>query len=161
MLISWLVLFTSIVNGGAAPAAAVPATAAFPQPSVPKQWQIDGIRLGDLANEVRGEWGNPGKIESDEWRKECEVWSYADGKNVGLCEGEVSFVQVTATARSANVNGREIKLNDKDLKRALGKPQFRAEDGWGVVNGSDSLKVFVDDRGRLVSLDLFAGPCNG
>lgn len=78
-----------------------------------------------------------------------------------MCDGEVSFVQVTATARSANVNGREIKLNDKDLKRALGKPQFRAEDGWGVANGSDSLKVFVDDRGRLVSLDLFAGPCNG
>jgi hypothetical protein len=161
MLISWLVLFTSIVNGGSAPAAAVPATAAFPQPSAQKQWQIDGIRLGDLASEVRGEWGNPGKIESDEWHNECEVWSYADGKNVGLCEGEVSFVQVTATAQSANVNGRDIKLIDKDLKRALGKPQFRSDDGWGVVNGSDSLKVFVDDRGELVSLDLFAGHCNG
>ncbi|WP_239618500.1 hypothetical protein [Cohnella mopanensis] len=159
MLISWLILFSSIVNGGAAPAAAVPATAVYPDP-VPKQWQIDGIELGDPSSEVRGAWGNPGKIESDEWQSGCEVWSYTGGKNVGMCEGEVSFIQVTANAKSANLNGRMVKIADKDLRQALGKPEFQADDGWGVVNGSDSLKVFVDDRGNPVSLDLFDGTCS-
>lgn len=177
MMISWLILLSSIVNGGAAPAAAAPAMLAPVVPSkvvpstvvptatphpVPhsKQWQLNGVELGDAASEVKGTWGSPSIITTDELQNDCETWSYRDGKNVGLCSGEVSFVQITADANKANLDGDDINLLNKDLRQALGKPEFEAEDGWGVVNGAEALKVFLDDRGSLVSLDLFLDPCN-
>jgi hypothetical protein len=166
MLIPWLVLLSSIVNGGAPPAAAAAApapaataTAVEPDP-IYKQWQLNGIGLGDQAIEVKGTWGSPSKIDSDEWRNECEIWSYGDGKNVGMCDGAVSFVQITAAAKKANLNGHDIAMVNRSLRQALGKAEFAADDGWGVVKGAEALKVFVDDRGKLVSLDLFSDPCS-
>lgn len=88
MLISWLVLFTSIVNGGAAPAAAVPATAAFPQPSVPKQWQIDGIRLGDLANEVRESGETRGRSSPTNGAKNAKYGATRTGKTSVCATGK-------------------------------------------------------------------------
>jgi hypothetical protein len=159
MLISWLILFSSITNGGAAPAAAAPVTAVYPQPAQ-QQLTLDGIELGDKVVEVKEAWGNPSKVDIDEWRSDCEIWSYKGGKNVGMCDGTVSYVQVTANAKKANLNGQDIAMLNKELRQALGKPEFKAEDGWGIVRGSEAIKVFVDERGKLVSLDLFSEPCN-
>jgi hypothetical protein len=47
-----------------------------------------------------------------------------------------------------------------ELRKALGKPDFVADDGWLVLRGEEALKVFVNEQGKLVSLDLFAGPDN-
>jgi hypothetical protein len=154
MLLSWLVLLSSIVNGGSPPAAAVPATVAYSDP-VPQQWQLDGIELGEETARVTGKWGHPSKIAPDGWRNECEIWSYKDGKNVGICDGSVSYVQVMANAKKADLNGKVIPMFIADLRQALGKPEFEADDGWGIVKGQEALKVFIDERGKLVSLDLF------
>jgi hypothetical protein len=154
MLLSWLVLLSSIMNGGSPPAAAVPATVAYSDP-VPRQWQLDGIKLGEEMTGVTGKWGRPSKIAPDEWRNECEIWSYKDGKNVGICDGSVSYVQVMANAKKAELNGKVIPMFITDLRQALGKPKFEADDGWGIVKGQEALKVFIDERGKLVSLDLF------
>jgi hypothetical protein len=148
------VLLSSIINGGSPPAAAVPATVTYSNP-VPQQWQLDGIELGEAANRVTDKWGHPAKVFSDEWQNECETWSYKDGKNVGICDGSVSYVQVTANAKKANLNGRDIPMMKSDLRQALGNPEFEADDGWGIVRGQEALKVFVDERNNLVSLDLF------
>ncbi|QJD84364.1 hypothetical protein [Cohnella herbarum] len=158
MLISWLILFSSITNGGAAPAAAAPVTAVYPQPAS-QQLILDGIELGAKGAEVKEAWGNPSKIVSDEWSSDCEIWSYKGGKNVGMCDDNVSYVQVMADAKKANLNGTDIAMVNKDLRQALGKPEFKAEDGWGIVRGSDAIKVFVDEKGKLVSVDLFPEPC--
>jgi len=158
MWISWMFLISSIMNGGAAPPSAAPAVAAYPWTAL-SQWELDGIALGDTEWEVAAAWGKPSEIEADEWRSDCVTWSYGDGKNVGLCEGTVSFVQVTSRAGKANLNGRELAMAGPDLRRALGKPEFEAEDGWGIVRGPEALKVFVDDRGAPVSLDLFGSEC--
>jgi hypothetical protein len=154
MLLSWLVLLSSIMNGGSPPAAAVPATVAYSDP-VPRQWQLDGIKLGEEMTGVTDNWGRPSKIAPDEWRNECEIWSYKDGKNVGICDGSVSYVQVMANAKKAELNGKVIPMFITDLRQALGKPKFEADDGWGIVKGQEALKVFIDERGKLVSLDLF------
>ncbi|MFB9277692.1 hypothetical protein [Cohnella cellulosilytica] len=153
MRLSWLLLIASLLNGGSTPPSSAP-VAAVPLPVVP-HWELDGVALGDAGMEVSAAWGSPGTIEEDEWYPGCVIWSYADGRNVGLCEDAVSFVQVTAGAGQASLNGREFPLEDAALRQVLGKPEFEAEDGWGVVNGFEALKVFVDDRGKLVSLDLF------
>ncbi|OXS56166.1 hypothetical protein B1A99_20565 [Cohnella sp. CIP 111063] len=158
MWISWLLLLSSLLNGGPAPSSAAPAAVVHPQPVVPR-WELDGVALGDDEWKVAAAWGRPGAIGEDEWHRECAIWSYDDGRNVGLCEGAVSFVQVTANAGRANLNGRELLLEDADLRQALGQPEFEAEDGWGVLNGDEAIKVFVDDRGELVSLDLFGAEC--
>ncbi len=157
MWVSWMLLIASLLNGGAAPSSAVPAAVA-PLPAVPR-WELDGVALGDAEREVASEWGKPVAVEEDEWHRGCAIWSYSDGRNVGLCEGAVSFVQVTAGAGQANLNGREFPLEEAALRQVLGKPEFEAEDGWGVVNGPEAIKVFVDDRGKLVSLDLFDSEC--
>jgi hypothetical protein len=154
MLLSWLVLLSSILNGGSPPAAAVPATVAYSDP-MPQQWQLNGIKLGEETTQVMGKWGRPSKVASDEWRNECEIWSYKDGKNVGICDGSVSYVQVLANAKKTDLNGKVIPMVITDLRQALGKPEFVADDGWGIIKGQEALKVFIDERGKLVSLDLF------
>ncbi|RED56769.1 hypothetical protein [Cohnella lupini] len=159
MLISWLILLSSIVNGGTAPAAAVPAAVIQPT-SPPKQWQLDGIQLGATAREVKEAWGRPTEITPGDWLNECDTWIYDKEKNVGMCDGIVSFVQVTVNAKKANLDGQVIPMGNKDLRQALGRPEFEADDGWGIVHGAEALKVFVNENGDPVSLDLFSDPCN-
>ncbi|MCD9025973.1 hypothetical protein [Cohnella silvisoli] len=154
MLLSWLLLLSSIINGGSPPAAAVPAVVVYSEP-VPDQWQLDGIELGDKTGEVTGIWGTPGKIVPDEWQSGCETWHYKEGRNVGFCGGAVSYVEVSAAAKKTNVDGKDIPMVKEELQLMLGKPDFEADDGWGVLRGEEALKVFVDDQGKLVSLDLF------
>jgi len=160
MLISCLILLSAVVNGGAATLSAAPVPAIlYPGFSVP-QWQLNGIELGDTAGEVRRIWGKPAVIAPDEWQNECQTWSYGEGRNVGMCGGEVAYVQVMAEARKATLDGRELGMTDKELREALGRPDFEAEDGWGIVKGAEAIKVFVDERGNLVSMDLFTDSCH-
>ncbi|RKP45847.1 hypothetical protein D7Z26_25190 [Cohnella endophytica] len=134
MLITWLYLFSSLLNGGSAPAAAAPVTplpiATMPGASPAESatpWQLQGIRLGETASDVKEAWGTPANSRSD-LRKGCETWNYKEGTNVGLCEGSVA--------------------------------NYIAEDGWGIVgDNGEALKVFKDKRGNAVSLDLFFAPC--
>lgn len=126
MWFSWLLLFSLMGNGGATSYSIAPATAA-----VVPQWDLDGVSLGDTESEVVAVWGKPSAVETDEWQHDCVVWSYGDGRNAGMCAGEVSFVQVTSRAAKVNLNGRELAMSGSDLRRALGKPEFEAEDGWG------------------------------
>lgn len=168
MLITWLYLFSSLMNGGSAPAAAVPAAPVLfsamalpsPLPAKPSTpWQLQGIRLGETTAEVKQTRGVPAKSESDPLQSGCETWSYREGTNVGFCEGAVSFVQVTAKAGTANVTGEDVAMTDKALREAFGKPDYVAEDGWGILGKGEALKVFNDDFGKAVSLDLFFDPC--
>jgi hypothetical protein len=159
MIISWLLLLSSIVHGGPPPSSAAPAVLLHAE-ALQRPWQLEGVGLGDTGAQVESTWGKPSSVASDEWQQDCETWSYKTGKNVGLCGGQVSFVQVTAAARKANLDGKVVAMAGTELRQALGKPEFEAEDGWGVVKGAEALKVFVDERGRLVSLDLFHDPCN-
>jgi len=159
MLITWLLLLSSLVNGNSPPSSAAPAAIVHPSPAG-RPWQLEGVALGDSEKQVRVQWGKPGRVTPDEWQPSCETWSYKEGKNVGLCEEQVVFVQVTAEAGTVNLDGREFGLESRDLRRELGAPAFEAEDGWGVERVSEALKVFVDERGQPVSLDLFHAPCN-
>ncbi|KIL36851.1 hypothetical protein SD71_05475 [Cohnella kolymensis] len=136
---------------------ATPAKAAEP-PAAVQQWKLDGIQLGDKASRVKGAWGNPFKVAEDNLTG-CKVWKYREGKSVGMCDGVVSFVQVTAEAGSAVINRKSVPMVQSKLKQALGKPAFVADDGWGVLKGEEALKVFVDNRGKLLSIELFADPC--
>jgi hypothetical protein len=156
MWISWLVFLSSLLNGGTPPASAAPASALYDP--FPGQWMLNGIELGDETYQVIGAWGRPNEVVADEWQKECETWNYNGGKKVGLCNGEVSFVQVMAKAKNAVVDGEVIAMENANLRHALGKPEFLADDGWGVLRGEEALKVFVDEQDQLVSLDLFSGP---
>lgn len=123
------------------------------------QWQLEGIKLGDKESRVKGSWGYPFKVVEDKLTG-CKVWKYREGKNVGMCNGVVSYVQVTAKAGSAVINRKPVPMVQSKLKQVLGKPAFVADDGWGILKGEEALKVFVDKRGKLLSIDLFAGPCN-
>lgn len=159
MLISWLVMVVLVLGGagGGSTSGSAPATASASEVSPP--WRLDGLAVGDRADDVVERWGRPSGKERDEWQPGCETWSYGTSRNVGLCEGSVTFVQLKADADGADVDGRKVKLDKKSLEEALGAPAFVAEDGWGVTNGFDALKVFVDDSGNLVSLDLFEDCC--
>lgn len=168
----WMILFylfSSLTNGASAPGAPAAAAPALPVPAVnapaPEKptaadsWRLEGIRLGDEASAVAAEWGKPAAKTKDEQQAGCETWSYADGKAVGLCGGAVTFVQVTAKAGAANVDGADVALTGPSLRAALGRPAFEADDGWGVLRGEEALKVFEDKQGDIVSVDLFLGPC--
>jgi hypothetical protein len=157
-MISWLVLLSLIINGGAQPAAAAPTAVVYNQ--MPEQWRLDGIELGENTYRVIRAWGIPSKVVKDDLQSECETWNYSDVKKVGVCNGTVSFVQVMAKAKKAVVDNQVIKMGKAELRQALGKPDFIADDGWLVLRGEEALKVFVDKQGKLVSLDLFGGPCN-
>lgn len=152
MWLSVLIVLAAIFN------AASPAKAAEP-PAAVQQWKLDGIKLGDEASRVKGAWGFPFKVVEDKLTG-CKVWKYREGKNVGMCDGVVSFVQVTVKAGSAVINRKPVPMVQSKLKQALGKPAFVADDGWGILKGEEALKVFVDKRGKLLSIDLFADPCN-
>jgi hypothetical protein len=158
MGISWLVLLSLIINGGAQPAAAAPTAVVYNH--TPEQWRLDGIELGENSYRVIGAWGIPSNVVTDDWQSECETWNYSDVKRVGICNGAVSFVQVMAKAKKAVVDNQVIKMDKVELRKALGKPDFVADDGWLVLRGEEALKVFVNEQGKLVSLDLFAGPDN-
>jgi hypothetical protein len=158
MGISWLVLLSLIINGGTQPAAPTPAAVVYNQ--MPEQWRLDGIKLGENAYRVIGAWGIPSKVVTDNLHSECETWNYSNLKKVGICNGAVSFVQVLAKAKKAVVDNQVIKMDKTELRQALGKPDFIADDGWLVLRGEEALKVFVDKQGKLVSLDLFGGPDN-
>ena len=123
---------------------------------MPKQWTLNDIALGDEAYHVNQVWGQPSEVVADQWQKECETWNYKGNKKVGLCNGEVSFVQIMAKSQNAIIDGEVIAMENAELRHVLGKPQFFGEDGWGVLRGSDVLKVFIDEQEQLVSLDLFS-----
>lgn len=168
MWIFWFYLFSSLTNGGSAPAAPLPAAAA-PVPAVVAQattadnaidrWRLMGVGLGDTEAEVREAWGKPAGKEADPLRDGCENWTYKDGSNVGICGGAVEFVQAKGRTPATNIDGVTIPLTDAALKRALGKPAFVSDDGWGVEKGEEALKVFADGKGGIASIDLFYGPC--
>jgi hypothetical protein len=158
MWISWLAVLLTLFNGGTPPASATPVSVLYHP--LPEQWMLNGIELGDEAYQVNEAWGRPSEVVADDWQKDCETWNYSGGKKIGLCNGEVSFVQIMAKAQSAVVDGKVIAMKNVELRHALGKPEFLADDGWGVLRGAEALKVFVDAHDQLVSLDLFLGPCS-
>lgn len=172
MRLSWLVLLSSLLTGGSTPSSAPtsvpflapPDPAAEPVPAKPAvteivYWRLEGLSLGDSSAAVKNAWGEPDAVGPDDWLSGCDIWHYADGRNVSVCDGFVEVVQIGAQAKKIDLSGREIPMDDGSLREALGKPDFSAEDGWGVAAGSEALKVFVDAGGNVSSLDLFSDAC--
>jgi hypothetical protein len=159
MWFPWLVLLSSLLTSGTPSPAAAPAAIVYDQS--PEQWMLDGIELGDDAFQVIEVWGRPNEVIVDDWQSGCETWNYKEGKNLGMCNERVYFVQVTAKAQNTSLDGQAISMETTKLRQALGNPEFLADDGWGVLRGNEALKVFVDEQGSLVSIDLFTGPDNG
>jgi hypothetical protein len=160
MWVPWLVLLASMIGSGGVPPTGAAPVAVVDYHSA-EDWTLDGIGLGEGSSQVMAAWGRPSSINKDELQQECETWSYKDGKNVGLCDGQVTYVQVTAKSAHAVVGDRTVAMEPRQLRKEFGNPAFEAEDGWGVTrgDGEEAFKVFVDNRGKLVSLDLFYGPC--
>ncbi|XID95944.1 hypothetical protein ACF3MZ_16145 [Paenibacillaceae bacterium WGS1546] len=172
MRLSWLVLLSSLLTGGSTPSSAPssmplpapPGSEAPPVPATPAvtgaaHWRLEGVSLGDSSAAVKSAWGDPDAVGPDDWLSGCDIWRYAGGRNVSVCDGFVEVVQIGSHAKTIDLSGREIPMDDGSLREALGAPDFSAEDGWGVAVGSEALKVFLDGDGNVSSLDLFSDAC--
>lgn len=114
---------------------------------------LNGVSLEDTKADVIRKLGKPAQIAED-------VSGYTeyryDHVTVGMRDGLIYYISVPVQAGSIELDGQRIALNKQEITRALGEPQFTAEDGQGYNNEFYAFKVFTDPKtGDIVSADIF------
>lgn len=115
--------------------------------------RLNGISLADTREDVLRIKGKPSHIVENELGD--QEYQYED-VNIGFQDQWITYISVPAKVGTITLNGQKITLGRDEIRKALGKPDFSAEDGEGYTNGLSSLKVFTDSQtGALRSVDIF------
>ncbi len=115
---------------------------------------LNGVSLEDSKADLLHKLGKPAEIA----QTQAGYTEYRyDDLTVGLMDdGLIYYISVPVKAGAVELDGQHIALNKQEITRALGKPQFTADDGEGYNNDFYAFKVFTDpDTGHIVSADIF------
>ncbi len=115
--------------------------------------RLNGISLADTREDVLRIKGKPFHIVENELGD--QEYQYQD-VNIGFQDQWITYISVPAKVGTITLDGQKITLGRDEIRKALGKPDFSAEDGEGYTNGLSALKVFTDSQtGALRSVDIF------
>ncbi|CAJ1313580.1 hypothetical protein [Paenibacillus nuruki] len=115
--------------------------------------RLNGISLADTREDVLRIKGKPYHIVENELGD--QEYQYQD-VNIGFQDQWITYISVPAKVGTITLDGQKITLGRDEIRKALGKPDFSAEDGEGYTNGLSALKVFTDSQtGALRSVDIF------
>ncbi len=115
--------------------------------------RLNGISLADTREDVLRIKGKPSHIVENELGD--QEYQYQD-VNIGFQDQWITYISVPAKVGTITLDGQKITLGRDEIRKALGKPDFSAEDGEGYINGLSALKVFTDSQtGALRSVDIF------
>jgi hypothetical protein len=117
---------------------------------------VNGISLYDDAAGVLATAGAPDRIAKDSMVKGLNLFEYP-GMKIGVADGMTAFVSVPGTAKTILLDGTAVPLTLEALKKALGEPDFTAEDGLVFQRSERLLKIFLDPgTGKIKSVDYYS-----
>jgi hypothetical protein len=117
---------------------------------------VNGISLTDDAPGVLAVAGKPERISQDPLVKDLNIFEY--GKmQIGVQDGMVSFLSVSGDADAIVLDNTRLPVTLEAIKKAMGEPDFIAEDGLVFRRSERLLKVFIDpDTGAVKSVDYYS-----
>lgn len=115
--------------------------------------RLNGISLADTREDVLQIKGQPSHIVTNELGD--QEYQYPD-VNVGFQDHWITYISVPQKVGTITLDGQIITIGKSEIRKALGNPDFSAEDGEGYTNGLSALKVFTDSQtGAIRSVDIF------
>lgn len=115
--------------------------------------RLNGISLADTREDVLRIKGKPSHIVENELGD--QEYQYED-VNIGFQDHWITYISVPEQVGTITLDGQKITIGRAEIRKALGNPDFSAEDGEGYTNGLSALKVFTNSQtGAIRSVDLF------
>ncbi|MCQ4088717.1 hypothetical protein [Saccharibacillus sp. JS10] len=113
---------------------------------------LNGITLQDRIRDVDALYGKP--LEKRPAYMGGDEYLYGD-LVVGAYQNWIDYVSVPASLEFFNLNGRDLPMDAKEIRKQLGRPDFVADDGFGYEHDGQAIKIFTDSQGEVRSVDLF------
>jgi hypothetical protein len=134
----------------------LPAEAAKPESNQAFQLtSVNGISLNDTKKAIVEKKGKPLSITKDPYMPELDTYEYPQMK-VGFSDETVGFVEISAAVGVIQIDDTPIPSTIEDIKKALGEPDYVAEDGIVFQRKDALLKLFIDSVTlKLSSIDYY------
>jgi hypothetical protein len=117
--------------------------------------KVNNITLYDDQKTVVEKIGQPDLITKDPFFKGTETYEYPK-MNIGFYNGMIEYVEVLAVAGNIQIDDTSIPILVEDLKRALGEPDYVAEDGIVFQRNEALIKIFIEESTqKLISIDYY------
>jgi hypothetical protein len=111
---------------------------------------VNGISLDDSPVTITKKLGKPLSKNKDPFFGELEIYTYPK-MNIGFSNGNIDYVEVLASAGTANIDGVNLPIELEGMKKALGDPSFVAEDGIAFQRKEAFIKIFTDMETKQVT----------
>jgi hypothetical protein len=116
---------------------------------------VNDISLHDDVKAVITILGKPLSKQKDPFFSELEIYAYPK-MNIGFSNGIVNYVEVLVTAGTAKIDGVEVPIEVDGMKKALGEPNFVAEDGIVFQRNQALVKLFTSmETGEVTSIQFY------
>lgn len=126
----------------------------YEQPELKLQ-SVNGISLYDDKITVERMLGEPVRVTHDDYFKELETYEYPN-LDVVFNEGIMQEIKVSGSADTIWIDDQEIPVSIEALIRALGEPDYKADDGIVYERRENVLKLFINyDNGTLESIAYY------
>jgi hypothetical protein len=120
-----------------------------------KLQSINGLTLYDDKITVERMLGEPVRVTHDDYFTELETYEYPD-LDVVFSEGIMEEIKVSGSADTIWIDDQEIPVSIEALIKALGEPNYKAEDGIVYESKENVLKLFINyDNGTLESIAYY------
>jgi hypothetical protein len=119
-------------------------SAATVQPAAFKLDTVCGISLYDSRDDVVVKLGQPSVIDKDEFFADLEVYRY-EGLRVAFAGDFIQYVDIDPT-HGLDIDGKPVEATREALVKALGEPDYKAEDGIVFQRDEALLKLFLDPQ---------------
>lgn len=117
--------------------------------------RANGVGVTDDLKTLYEVKGQPLSIERDPLFRNEKILVYEDCK-VGLYEQFIQYVVISSDEGTFELDGTTLPLQADPLRKALGEPDWVAEDGLVYRNGNNVLKLFIQpETGKLTSVQYF------
>lgn len=115
---------------------------------------VNGITLYDNQEIIVMKLGEPDFVEVDPLIKDLVIYQYP-AMNICFYSGELNYVEVLPEGGTIKIDDAIIPIRLVDLKKALGKPDFIAEDGIVFQRNDAVIKIFIDDTEEVIAIDYY------
>ncbi len=119
-------------------------SAATAEPAAFKLDTVCGISLYDSRDDVIAKLGEPSDIEKDEFFADLEIYRY-EGLRVAFAGDFIQYVDIDP-AHGLDIDGKPVEATREALVKALGEPDYKAEDGLVFQRDEALLKLFLDPQ---------------
>ncbi|MHA7966421.1 hypothetical protein ACX93W_20040 [Paenibacillus sp. CAU 1782] len=124
------------------------------QPAEHKLKTVCGVSLYDSREDVVAKLGEPSVIQTDEFFADLEVYQY-EGLRVAFMGEFIQYVDIELT-HGLELDGIPVESTKEALVKALGEPDYKAEDGIVFQRDEALLKLFLDpETGKPYAISYY------